>query len=246
MNDLKVVTGFDGIPFDKERMEYYTRYFTEYYHDGFRSGQGTEVVLDVLKKYGQAGTWLDIGAGPATLFWSLMLPKMKELHCSEMYIEGLKVLDDFIRSDMVPQCYKDVMQMHGIAPEHLASMRAIPRSYFLFNALQEWPSGLPKESYDLITAFGVFGLSKTPEAYRESFSYMKPFLKPGAIAIGANWIRSQHFIDKNGGDNRYLQPELVEKSARDYGYEIQHLSREQIAGDENYDGVLVWALRKSF
>ena len=244
MNSLVEIKKLNSIKLDKKKLSYYTSYFKEYYQDRFRINQGTEVILNVLKKFGQSGLWLDIGAGPATLFWSLMLGGIKEIHCSEINIEGLKVLNDFIKSDLVPGCYIDVIDMFGVSRSHLELMRNLPRKYFLFDALNAWPKDLKKLNYDIITSFGVFGLSKTEEEYKNNFGYMKPFLKIDGIAIGANWIRSKNFINQNNMDNRYLKSDLIGQAAKEYGYGILHLSRETIENDPNYDAVVVWVLRK--
>ncbi len=243
MTEFKEIIEFDVGTFDDSRNLYYTQYFNEYYYDAFRPNQGTEVVLDILKRDGKSGKWLDLGAGPATLFWSLMLRDINELHCNELYIEGLKVLDDFLKGDSVPQCYKDVMNMYGIDSQHLVNMRTLPRKYYIFDALTEWPSDL-SHNYDLITGFGVFGLTTNPEDYIRCFEYMRDFLKDDGHAIGANWIRSQSFIDKGNTDNRFMNMDLIKRAAERYDYQILHLSEERIENDENYDKVLVWSLCK--
>ena len=243
MNTFREVYSFENTIFNKEQLGYYDRYFHEYYHDRFRSGQGTEVILDVLKRHKKSGRWMDVGSGPSTLFWSLMLEDICELHCTEICVEGLKVLEDFLVSDEVPSCYEDVMEVYGISSKKLKIVRGISRRYFLFDALRPWPNSLERESYDLITVFGVFGLSKTAEEYQKNFSFMKPFLKRAGVVIGANWVRSQRFIQQGNMDNRYLSLKLVEKAASDYGYTVLHLSEEVILGDPNYDRVVIWALK---
>lgn len=243
MNSLTEIKGFTGLDLDDQKMAYYNSYFHEYYQDRFRPNQGTEIILDLLNRFGKSGVWLDVGAGPATLFWSLMLKNIKEIHCSEINIEGLKVLNDFMESDLIPGCYWDVMNMYNISKSYLQKMRQLPRKYFLFDALNSWPIMLGREAYDIITAFGVFGLCKSAEEYKKGFKYMKPFLKFNGIAIGANWIRSQCFIGQNNTDNRYLKPELVQQAADKYGYDVLHLSNETINGDPNYNGVIVWVLK---
>lgn len=246
MNKLQEVLTFDRAVFDRDRIDYYMRYFAEYYYDSFRFGQGTEVILNVIQRYAPGGTWLDVGAGPATLFWGLVLKDIRELHCTELYIEGLKVLNDFIESDVVPQCYRDVMNTYGIASNWLVSLRNLPRRYFLYDALQPWPTELLHVQYDLITAYGVFGLTTGAEDYKRCFSYLKPSLKDRGVVLGANWIRSQHFIDKGNTDNRFMELDLVVQAAEIYGYELLHISQEAIHGDPNYDSVIVWALRQPY
>ena len=183
-----------------------------------------------------------MGAGSATLFWGLMLKGIAEIHCSELFEEGLYVLDDFFQSKSVPQCYQDVMGMYGISPGVPKAMRMLPRKYLVFDALHAWPRDF-SYTYDLITSFGVFGLTLTEEEYTRCLSYTKPFLKKNGVAIGANWIRSQSFIDSGNTDNRFMTMALIEKAAQRYGFEVLHLSEGVIQGDSNYDKVIVWSLR---
>ncbi len=239
---MKEITAFDVTAFDQQRLGYYRKYAKEYYNDAFRPHQGTEVILDVLRDQAPSGVWLDMGAGPSTLFWGLMLSGIKEIHCSELFEEGLYTLDDFFNSDSIPRCYQDVMGMYGISPRTPLQLRTLLRKYLIFDALSDWPEGF-RYTYDLITSFGVFGLTLTEEQYVQCFSYMKPYLKKGGVAIGANWIRSQSFIDGGNTDNRFMTTKLVEEAAKRYGFKIQHLSEEVIQGDPNYDKVIVWSLQ---
>lgn len=224
-------------------MAYFTEYAKNYYNDRFVKNQGTEVILDMLRAHQKPGLWLDLGAGPATFFWSLMLSGIRELHCNEINIEGLKVLDDFAKSDTIPQCYRDVMNMYSIKEDRLAAAKKAPRKYLLFDALSEWPDDL-RYAYDMISGFGVYGLAPNKEKYVECFSRPKKYLKDNGILVGANWVRSELFINKGNSDNRFLAQGLVEEAAKLFDYQILHLSEEKIVGDPYYDKVLVWCLRK--
>lgn len=239
---MKEIIEFDIAVFDQKRLEYYRKYAQEYYNDAFRPHQGTEMILDVLRSYAPSGSWLDMGAGPATLFWGLMLKEITEIHCSELYDEGLYILDDFFQSKNIPQCYEDVMKMYNIPSNTPGRMRELPRKYLIFDALKTWPKDF-RYTYDFITSFGVFGLTLTPEDYMKCFSYVRPFLKKDGVIIGANWIRSQAFIDEGNTDNRFMKPALVEEAAGRYGFEVLHLTEEPIEGDPNYDKVIIWSLR---
>lgn len=239
---MKEITAFDITTFNQQRLGYYQKYANEYYNDAFRPHQGTEVILNVLRDQAPSGVWLDMGAGPATLFWGLMLNGIKEIHCSELFEEGLYTLNDFFRSEDIPRCYQDVMDIYGISPHTPARLRSLPRKYIIFDALRNWPEDF-HYTYDLITSFGVFGLTLTEEEYIQCFSYMKPYLKKGGVAVGANWIRSQSFIDSGNTDNRFMTMKLVEEAAERYGFKIQHLSEEVIRGDSNYNKVIVWSLQ---
>lgn len=237
------VTDFSAYAFNLEQMAYFTDYFTNYYNDRFIKDQGTEVILNMLHANQKSGLWLDLGAGPATFFWSLMLDGVRELHCNELNPEGIKVLSDFAKSATTPQCYKDVMDIYNIPEEKLTIAKKMPRKYLLFDALRAWPDDL-QYTYDMITGFGVYGLASNKGKYVECFSHPRKYLKDGGLLVGANWVRSELFISKGNSDNRFLTQELVKEAAKRYGYQILHLSEETIVGDPYYDKVVVWCLRK--
>lgn len=240
---LEIVKNLNSSNIDKKRLDYYRRYASEYYNDKFRPNQGTEVILDMIKKFAPGGKWLDIGAGPATLFWSLMMPKLTSINCSEITHEGIIVLDEFFQSDFIPECYKDIIQLYWLSDKKLTQNRGLPREYYLFDALKEWPE-LPSRPYDIITAFGVYGLCRNATEYVQSFAHPRASLVGGkGVLMGANWVRSKEMVAKHGGDNSYLRKSLVDEAAKKYNYKLKFLSEESIQGDKNYDRVVIWCLQ---
>lgn len=227
---------------DSRKLDYFRKYANEYYNDRFRKGQGTETILEMIRKFAPGGKWLDVGAGPATLFWSLLMPHVSRLDCSEIDGEGLVVLDEFFESKDIPVCYQDVIEQYEIEAFKLQEMRGAPREYYLFDALKTWPE-LPNQPYDIISVFGVFGLCSSPERYISSFQFPRSALVKNGILMGANWVRSQKLVDEIGGDNRYLSVDLVRNAADRFGYQVLHLSEEIIGSDPNYDRVIVWCLK---
>lgn len=243
MKKVRTVDNFDNEYLRQESLEVFRKYLNEHYNEAFYFGRGTEHILKVLKETFNKGKWLDIGGGPTTLFWGLMSRQISELHCSEVCPEGLFVLDEFIQSNQTPKCYLDVMKLFKIEGKKLKELRSCNRKYLIFDALSKWPSQMHGQ-YETITAMGVFGLCENPDQYKECFGLMKIGLRENGVAIGANWVRSRHFIATNGVDNRYLDPILVIEAAKEYGYKILHLSEERIDGDPKYDKVIIWALSK--
>lgn len=45
-----------------------------------------------------------VGAGPATLFWAMALEKIRTLDCTEICVEGIKTLHDFVLSGAISRC----------------------------------------------------------------------------------------------------------------------------------------------
>lgn len=235
--------GFSDVALDPNRLEYYRDYARRYYYGAFLEGQGVEQILEVLAAHGRTGTWLDLGAGTSTLFWSIPLAGITSITTNDVYPEPLKVLDEFARSNEVPECYKEVLQRRGKPAEHLTVMRRRLNEFVVFDALQEWPPDMAGKTYDLITEFGCFGVAPSGEAFVRCFGYFKPYLKNEGKAVGANWVRSKHYVSRHGGDNSYLSCDLVRGAAQQCRFEVLHCENVPIAGDPDYDAVIVWALQ---
>ncbi len=229
---------------NKKRLEYYKFYAEEYYNSSFRENQGTEEILQLLSSYKDGGKWLDVGSGTCTLFWAMALDRITDITCSDMYPEAHKILIDYLEKKGVPKCYTEASKILGLNIKNSQKYKKLISNFVLFDALKKWPVRLKKEQYDIITCFGVFGLSKTVEEYIKCFSYFKNVLSKKAIIIGANWKRSKFFVKTNGGSNSYLSTKLIKEAAFRYKYEIVFLKEKQIIGDPNYDSVIIWALRQ--
>lgn len=233
------------LPADPERLAYFRRYLADYFNDAFVPGMGAEAILAVLAEHGgpggRVGRWLDLGAGTSTLFWSLALERVDEIHAVDVIPEALIVLDGFVRAGRVPPCYRDVMAMLGRPADHLAEMRRRMAGYMVFNALGPWPRALDPERFDLVTGFGTVGILPDAASHAACIAEIARHLAPGGRIVGTDWIRSQAFIDRDGHDNRYLDRPALERAADLAGLELLHGTRLPIRGDPLYDHILIWA-----
>jgi len=226
---------------DEARLASFRQYAREHFYDEFRAGQGTEDVLETLDRFGRGGAWMDLGAGPTTLFWSIPLSGIDSVTCCDLTVEALKVLDEFVKGKEVPRCYSQVLEMFNKSPEHLEDMKRRIRRYYAFDALKPWPEELGAQTYDLITGFGLFGLAPTPARYLECFKNARPYLRAGGRMIGANWIRSPALVRVEGHDNSYLSEALVAEGVRRARLELLELKRCEVLRDPHYEAVFVWA-----
>jgi len=238
------IDGFTKYEADPEKLSVFQKYFREYYNDQFYFGQGTEEMLENLNRYAPYGHWLDLGSGPSTLFWSIPLNGVKSISSCDIAIEALLVLQDFVRSDLIPNCYKQVLEMFGKTDRHLAEMRASFSKYMVFDTMKPWPTELSSERYDLITAFGNFGLAKK-EGYMDCFTYVSEHLIELGKVIGCDWIRNPAFIKQDGHDNSYLHQSLTVESGEKAGLKILDCRLIDIKDDPLYDAVIVWAMEKA-
>ncbi len=217
-------------------------YFSKYYSDAFHEGQGLEKILETLRRYGTSGTWLDLGAGPSTLLWSIPLSGITSITCNDVYPEPLAVLDTFAQSGTIPHCYRHALRLSGKSRRSFLASAIKIKEYAIFDALRRWPSCMARKRYDLITEFGCFGLAPKGSAFESCFGYLRPYLARHGRVIGANWKRSSRYVANNGGDNSYLSCDLVRHGAECFGFRALHCETVSIVGDRDYDAVIIWAM----
>lgn len=225
---------------DPERLDRVRRYFEEYFNDEFRLGQGTEEILETLAESVSSGDWLDLGSGSSTLFWSIPLSNIESISCCDVSVEALKILHDFVADDSVPTCYKQVLARHRKPIAHLDDMKGRVTGYYVFDAMTAWPQDFAEHTFDLVTEFGLFGLSPSPDEYLLCFDRVRTHLRPGARIIGADWIRSPLYVQQEGHDNSYVSEYLIHEGIRRAGCELLSYRHASICGDPLYDAVIVW------
>jgi SAM-dependent methyltransferase len=235
---------FAAAGLDSGRLAYFRLYQEKYFNDRFVRGQGTEEILSNLERHGASGRWLDLGSGTTTLFWSIPLQGITSISCCDLVPEALAVLEELARSGKIPPCYQEALEMFGKPPSHLAEMSRRLDRFLVFDTLAPWPSWLAAKPFDLITAFGNFGIAPTPERYAACFGEIVRHLAPGGRAVGADWVRRPSFIAEDGHDNSYLAPALVALSGRQAGLTVLDCRQVAIAGDPQYDGVICWAMAR--
>jgi hypothetical protein len=238
------VTTTSAAALDPARLEQFERYRQEYFYDELRAGQGTEMLLDVLRRHARPGDWLDLGSGPCTLFWGLPFGHVPtSITSCDLHPEALEVLDDFARSDEVPPCYAQALAMLGQPGSDLTELRAAPRHLESFDALRAWPDRLDGRRYDFVSVMGLYGLAAGPSEYVQSFRHLADHLRPGAHVVGANWLRTPEFALAEGHDNGYVSPGLVREAVTAAGLELVDLRTADIQGDPAFRHVIAWSLR---
>ena len=230
---------------DCERLRDFRQYAQRHFNDGFRLGQGTEVILDFILKYQRQGDWVDLGCGPTTLFWSIPLDGITSITCVDESLEAIKVLDEIVRENGWPTCYSEALKMVGKAEDDLWSMASKIHNLWIFDALDPWPEVLCRVRFDLITQFGLFGLSATEEEYVRCISYVLPHMNDGACVIGANWRSRELSDNSSNARSRYLRSGLASDAASSLGLRLLDERWVDISNDPEFDGVLVWALSAS-
>jgi methyltransferase family protein len=229
---------------DAYRLRYFRTYRAKYFFDRFVAGQGTEAILDLLTRVPAPQKWLDIGAGTTTLFWAIPLTGVHAIDCCDLSPEALSVLSDFVASDEVPPCYRQVLAMFGKDSSHLADMRRRFRNFIVMNAMSVWPPALSGGGYDLISAIGLFGLAASPHGYRDAIRNVVSQVATGGYLMGADWVRSTFFVEQEGHDNSYVDSALVAEAGHEAGLTLVTSTDCAIEGDPLYSRLVVWLLRR--
>jgi hypothetical protein len=199
----------------------------------------------MLVEHGSNGDWLDLGCGPTTVLWALVLDSARETAVNDVEPEAVEVLREFAASDDVPPFYRDVMTLYDRAPDDLTRARAavLGAEELIFDAVGAWPPELDERSFDRITAIGTFGLAAGPAEYVAAFGHLAGHLRRGGVGLGANWRRRADFAARAGRGNRWLTGELPGKAAHEAGLRLLHREWIDLEEDPDYDGVVLWAVR---
>ena len=232
----------DASVMNPEYIAYFEDYRNRYFNDRLVPGQGVEEIMWTLRKHGGSpDLWIDLGACVTTLLWSIGVRRPGQVIACDLVPEALSVLSSFKEGEEIPPCYSQVMEMMGVSREEFDITRRLPWDYHLFDCHAPWSLPEYPERYDLITAIGCFGLASDSAHYASAFAAAVANLRPGGRFVGADWVRSPAFIEREGHDNRYVSAELTESCAAKWGLRTLDCTMVSIQGDPYYDSVLVWA-----
>lgn len=239
------ISDWERLNIDSASLSYFTIYAQKNFSGPLVRGMGTEQILNALDRWGRGGAWLDLGAGTSTLFWCCALDTVRSVTVVDVSPEALVVLNRLVRSSEVTQCSRDALAMFGRDERHVARVRGLEWRYLVFDFSQPWPSLLAGGSYDLITAFGCFGLADGPDHFRRSIRQAASRLVPGGTIIGANWLRTPAAITAKGYDTSFLSPEFIATSLMAVGLDMCQASVTPIRAEEPYEAIIVWVGRKA-
>lgn len=66
-------------------------YFYKYYGAEFRKGQGTEYILNMIKKFSNEGTLIDFGSGSNIYFWLIAFNQINYALCVDISKEAFYI-----------------------------------------------------------------------------------------------------------------------------------------------------------
>jgi hypothetical protein len=229
---------------DVARFDYFQAYVRENFCDGLIPGMGTEQILDFFQRFG-SGRWLDLGCGPSTYLWSCAMDSIESIVAVDVVPEALMVLLELREGRWSPPCYGDVLQRYDRQLSHLERMYLRPLDCLAFDFSKPWPMFDHEHRFDLISAIGSFGLSSDPSLFQDCVGHAAPLLEEHGVILGANWLRTDTSLARDGYDTRFLTADFISASLRDHGISPVALEVAPIRGSERYASILVWAGRKA-
>ena len=230
-------------PLDPEALSKWRRYFHDNFFEDFENGTGTEAVMSALHAHAGAGVWADLGSGTSTLFWSMCVPPMTEIHAVDISAEALHVLETFSASTTEPVGYLQAGSIFGHGSEHLRHQKRTLGHFHSCDALRPFSCELGLKRFDLVTAIGLLSLSGSPDRFREAFREVSRTLRPGGTIICASWILSDSHARQRGIRNDFLAADLQAIAVHEAGLNLLDMCTAIPVDQRRYSRVEVFSAR---
>jgi hypothetical protein len=218
-------------------------YLDTYYNAVFRYGMGTEPIIDALRRIPPVDDWLDLGAGSESLFWSIPL-SARTLLAVDVDRRRLDLLEQIAARPEPRGAYRTVLEMCGRTPADFAARRA-SLTTLRADCLSGEPLQLaqaPSDGFDVVTQFGLLGLTTGPDRFRSCWTRAHARLKPGGWCAGANWIAAP---GHHGTGRVTLTHDLYTDAMHATGITPQILTRVPIHGDAAFTALWLYLGRKT-
>lgn len=215
---------------------YYQQYFENNFNEELIPGHGIEACLDWASTCFRPGRWIDVGAGPCSMFWSVTAPiNIDAIALADLSRVPLDMTAELIRTRNWPPAYIQALHYLGKTEDHLNTLANAPLKIHEFNAFEKWPDvGM----FNSISAFGLAGIAESTSTLDTLLTEAKDHLAPGGALFGASWVFSDTYAMKLKGRKQYLSS-LAERLAT-HGYEDIQTTKVSLTADENYSGIMLF------
>ncbi|WP_326595680.1 hypothetical protein [Streptomyces sp. NBC_01803] len=164
-------------------------YWEQHYGEEFRFGQGTEHILAMLRRLPPAASWADLGSGSESLLWATAL-HVGRLTAVDTDPRRLAILTDFAAAARPRPAHRTALALsRRTEPDAFTARCRWLTAAVTADCLTGRPLSHPAlgQGFDLVTQFGLLGLTRGPEHFVRCFSAAHQLLAPGGWAAGANW-----------------------------------------------------------
>ncbi|MFG1849603.1 class I SAM-dependent methyltransferase [Micromonospora carbonacea] len=162
-------------------------YWQTYYNDAFQFGMGTEDILQALATLPAVHTWCDLGSGSESLLWSIPLTA-HHLIAVDIDPERLAILSRFAARRQPRPAYETALTLCNRTGADFAQRCRALAGTIVADCLASPALPLAPASTDLITQFGLLGLTTDPPHFLDAWRRAHAPLAPGGWCAGANWI----------------------------------------------------------
>ena len=230
------LTDINQIEYKKQLTYFYKSYGAE-----FRKGQGTEYILNMIKKFSNEGTLIDFGSGSNIYFWLIAFNQINYALCVDISKEAFYINECIRKKILYPKSCKFGLKKYKKNFDDIIKIKVNYKVYDILNK-----PFLKNIKYDNVTQFGLLGLCKNKREYLINLNKLLQSLNCNGVFLGANWCFSKKYSEKLGYNNSYLTKKLIIDYAKKNNYSILHLQIIPIKNDINYTYVLIYALRKKY
>ncbi len=212
-------------------------YWDRYYGSEFVFGLGTEHILAALQRVPPAETWADLGAGSESLLWSIALDAHR-LIAVDRDEQRLRILRAYARSREPRGCCETAMALCGRGHADFAARCARVSATLAADCLIGAALPLRPGSADLVTQFGLLGLTTSPGHFTRAWHTCHEPLAPGGWAAGANWA------DTRREGRVRLDRELYRAAFARAGMTPLLVEQVPVSGDPDFDSAWIYLGRK--
>ncbi len=227
---------FDKI--DKEEYKKQLKYFNDYYGSPFREGQGTEEILELINKYACNGTLIDFGSGSNIYFWLLAFKNIEKVLCVDISKEAFFLNEQIRRKELYPNSCEYVIKKYDKNFDDTLKIRV---DYLICDVLHSSINNTIK--YNNVSQFGLLGLCRSEKEYISNLKKLYNLLEKDGTLLGANWCFSELYSKMMGFNNNYLSEKMIQDFSKKQNCKILVVKKVPIANDQNYDSVLIYAIK---
>lgn len=213
------------------------KYWEQYYGSEFVFGLGTEHILASLRRIPPAGTWADLGAGSESLLWSIALDAHR-LIAIDRDEQRLRILRAYARSREPRGSYRTVLALCGRGLADFTARCARVSATLAADCLTGPTLPLRPGTTDLVTQFGLLGLTASPGHFIPAWHACHELLTFGGWAAGANWTAT-----RQEGRVR-LDQQLYQAAFIRSGMTPLLIEQVPVSGDPDFDSVWIYLGRK--
>lgn len=212
-----------------------SEYWEQYYGSEFIFGLGTEHILAALRRVPLTGMWIDVGAGSESLLWSIAL-ETRRLIAIDYDEQRLRILRAYADARQPRGAYRTALALCDRTPDDFNARCESLFAVLVADCLNALP--LSPGSADLVTQFGLLGLTTSPGHFTRAWAACHEPLASGGWAAGANWTAV-----RQPGRVR-LDRQLYQAAFTWSGMTLLFIEQVPISGDPDFDSVWIYLGRK--